>query len=143
MRKIFISLVVSAVCLFALDINTATKDEFAAIKGIGDKKAEDIVKYRSEVGGFKSDKDILKVKGIGEKTLENIKNDVKDKAKSPKADKAVSSDNNKQPKADKAPMDDKLKAKKADGEEKVKAVKNDKAINDANATSQKVGKAIK
>lgn len=79
MKRFLILLVGLAVSLLALDINKASVDEFASIKGIGEKKAEAIVKYRSEVGKFKGYEDLLNVKGIGEKTLENIKNDVYNK----------------------------------------------------------------
>ncbi|MFO1433909.1 MAG: helix-hairpin-helix domain-containing protein [Candidatus Competibacteraceae bacterium] len=59
-----------------IDINTATATELATIKGIGPKKAEAIVKYRTEHGAFQSVDDLVKVPGIKDKTLANIKDQV-------------------------------------------------------------------
>ena len=74
MKKILFSLLVTAISLFAIDINTATADEFVKIKGIGEKKAERIVAYREKHGKFKSVDELKNVKGIGEKIVEIIKN---------------------------------------------------------------------
>ncbi len=60
----------------AIDINTATATELATIKGIGPKKAEAIVKYRTEHGAFQSVDDLVNVPGIKAKTLNNIKDKV-------------------------------------------------------------------
>lgn len=58
----------------AVNINTATAQELeTAIKGIGPKKAAEVIKYRTEHGPFKTVEDLLKVPGIGEKTLQNNK----------------------------------------------------------------------
>ncbi len=73
MKKItalILGLVVSA---FAFDINTATKEEWLQIKGIGEKKAERIITYRKEHGKFKSVEELKNVKGIGDKIIEIIK----------------------------------------------------------------------
>lgn len=57
-----------------ININTATADELAAfLPGIGKTKANRIVDYRETAGGFDSVEELLCVKGIGEKTLENIR----------------------------------------------------------------------
>ncbi len=56
-----------------LDINTATAEQLTALNGIGEKKAAAIIAYRDEHGGFSSVDELLNVKGIGEKTLENIR----------------------------------------------------------------------
>ena len=52
-----------------LDINRADWWEFQALQGIGEKRAKDIVAYRDQHGRFKSVDDLVKVKGIGPKTL--------------------------------------------------------------------------
>jgi len=56
-----------------VDINNASVKELTAVKGIGPKKAEAIVNYRTEKGRFNSVEDLKKVSGIGEKIYEKIK----------------------------------------------------------------------
>ena len=56
-----------------IDINTASKDELTSISGIGEGRAESIIKYRSENGRFNSIEDIMNVSGIGNSIFENIK----------------------------------------------------------------------
>jgi len=60
----------------AVNINTATKEELDALKGIGPTKAQAIVDYRSKNGPFKSVDDLKNVPGIGPKTLEDVRKDV-------------------------------------------------------------------
>lgn len=55
-----------------VNINTANKEELKTLTGIGDSKADAIIKYREENGGFKSVEELMKVSGIGEKTLEKF-----------------------------------------------------------------------
>lgn len=52
-----------------IHLNKSTVDDLVTLKGIGQKKAQAIVAYRDQVGGFKSVNDLIKVKGIGEKVL--------------------------------------------------------------------------
>lgn len=56
-----------------VNINTATKEELTKISGIGDGKADSIIKYREENGDFKTIDDIKNVTGIGESLYEKIK----------------------------------------------------------------------
>ncbi|MFT5835344.1 MAG: competence protein ComEA [Sulfurimonas sp.] len=68
--KFFIVIVIGISILFgAVDINTASKKELISLNGIGAKKAEAVIAYR-EVNCFKSVKELTKVKGIGNKTIE-------------------------------------------------------------------------
>jgi competence ComEA-like helix-hairpin-helix protein len=55
-----------------ININTATKTDLEAIRGIGPRTAEKIVEYRQEHGMFKRIEDLMKVNGIKEKGLEKI-----------------------------------------------------------------------
>ncbi|MDD5277506.1 MAG: helix-hairpin-helix domain-containing protein [Methylovulum sp.] len=60
-----------------VNINTADAKTISdALSGIGPKKAEAIIKYRTEKHPFKTLEDLLDVPGIGEKTLEMNKNDI-------------------------------------------------------------------
>lgn len=56
-----------------VNINTASKEELMTITGIGESKADTIIKYREENGNFKSIEDIQNVSGIGESLFEKIK----------------------------------------------------------------------
>lgn len=65
-----------AMAAHKIDVNTATAEELQHVKGIGPKKAEEIVKHRTDNGPFKSVDDLANVKGIGEATVEKIKDQV-------------------------------------------------------------------
>jgi len=54
------------------NINTASEKELEKLPGVGKKSATAIVAYRTEKGPFKTSKDLLKVNGVGKKTLEKI-----------------------------------------------------------------------
>ena len=48
-------------------------EELQTLRGIGEQKAGDIVHYREENGLFSRVEDLLKVSGIGSKTLEDLR----------------------------------------------------------------------
>lgn len=59
-----------------INVNKASAEELTQLNGIGPAKAEAIIAYREEHGPFKNVEDLLQVNGIGEKTLENIRDDI-------------------------------------------------------------------
>ncbi len=56
-----------------IDLNTATAAELEALPLIGPAKAAAIVKWREENGPFAQPADIMKVRGIGPKIYEGVK----------------------------------------------------------------------
>ena len=56
-----------------ININTATAEQLETLKHIGPAKADSIIAYRTEHGPFRSIEELLNVDGIGEKTLEEIR----------------------------------------------------------------------
>ena len=58
-----------------INLNTASATELARLPGIGPSKAQAIVDYRSKEPFTKAD-DLRKVKGIGDKLYESIKDQV-------------------------------------------------------------------
>ena len=56
-----------------ININTATSQELQTLRGIGPAMAQRIIEYRQTAGGFSTVDDLTNVKGIGEKTLEKIR----------------------------------------------------------------------
>ncbi|EGO9463555.1 competence protein ComEA [Enterococcus faecalis] len=56
-----------------INLNTATEAELQTISGIGAKKAQEIIRFRDEQGPFKTVEELKNVPGIGEKTVERLK----------------------------------------------------------------------
>lgn len=63
--RILLSIAMFVSFLFSVDINTANVEELATLKGIGAKKAQAIVEYRTTNKCFKSLEELKDVKGIG------------------------------------------------------------------------------
>lgn len=59
-----------------ININTASASKLEELSGIGPSKAGSIIDYRNDNGRFESVDDLLQVSGIGEKTLQRIKDDI-------------------------------------------------------------------
>ena len=59
-----------------VNINTASAQQLMELSGIGEVRADAIVRYREENGVFGSIDEILNVKGIGEKTFEKIRSQI-------------------------------------------------------------------
>ena len=61
-----------------VDVNTADAETISAeLKGVGLVKAKAIVEYREKHGPFRSADDLSLVKGIGERTVEMNRTDIK------------------------------------------------------------------
>lgn len=56
-----------------VNINTASIEELVKINGIGNSKAESIIKYRNENGSFSAIEDIKNVSGLGDAIFNKIK----------------------------------------------------------------------
>lgn len=57
---------------FPIAINTASKEAFMALPGIGEVLADRILAYREENGAFSAVEGLMNVEGIGEKKMEAI-----------------------------------------------------------------------
>ncbi len=55
-----------------ISLNSATKEDLMRLPQIGEKTAERIIEYRESQGGFQSLEELKNVKGIGDKTYEQI-----------------------------------------------------------------------
>jgi competence protein ComEA len=73
-----LALLLSGISVYAgdaakININKASAEELAQLKGVGPSTAAKIIEYRDKNGPFKSPADITMVSGIGDKTYENNK----------------------------------------------------------------------
>ena len=57
-----------------VNVNTATAKELITLPGVGQKTADNIISFRQEHGPYQTVQDLLKVKGIGKKTLKKFEN---------------------------------------------------------------------
>jgi len=59
--------------VFQAELNHATEQELMLMPGIGPKTARAIIRHRNESGPFQSVKDLDRVRGVGPKTIQQIK----------------------------------------------------------------------
>ncbi|MDA9470135.1 helix-hairpin-helix domain-containing protein [Enterococcus sp. 5H] len=59
-----------------INLNKANEAELTTLTGIGQKKAQEIIRYREENGGFKSIEELKNISGFGEKTFEKLKDSI-------------------------------------------------------------------
>jgi len=60
-----------------VNINTADSQQLQTLDGIGPAMAEKIIAYRQENGRFRTIEDIKNVSGIGEKTFDKLKDNIR------------------------------------------------------------------
>ncbi|HEX2922153.1 MAG TPA: Tex family protein [Bacteroidales bacterium] len=70
LQKSLDDVVISCVNLVGVEVNTASKHLLTYVSGLGPQLAQNIVDYRKENGPFKSRKQLLEVKRMGEKAFE-------------------------------------------------------------------------
>jgi len=56
-----------------INLNSATVEQLESLPGIGPAMAKTIVEHRTKVGKFSRIEEIMKVKGVGEKKFQKIK----------------------------------------------------------------------
>lgn len=80
MRKLILTLIMclalAGTAAAVVNVNTATKEELTTVKGIGEKRAQEIIDYRKKNGDFKSVDELEKVPGIGPGTMKQIRSQV-------------------------------------------------------------------
>lgn len=59
-----------------IDLNKASKEELMTLTGIGEAKADAIIKYRQETGRFNRIEDIMNISGIKQAAFDKIKDNI-------------------------------------------------------------------
>jgi len=59
-----------------VNINSASKEELMTLTGIGESRAADIIRYRTEQGAFSRIEDIMNVPGIKEASFRKLKDQI-------------------------------------------------------------------
>jgi competence protein ComEA len=105
----------SGAAMAVVNINTATKDELTSLKGVGDKRAQEIIDYRKKNGNFKSVDDLEKVPGIGPGLMKQIRSQVTvtGKTSTDKSSEKDTKGKGTEAKTTEAPKGDAMKADKA------------------------------
>ena len=63
----------SGISSILINLNTATIEELMTLPSIGQERAELIIQYRTDHGGFKSIEEIQEISGVGPATFEKLK----------------------------------------------------------------------
>ena len=59
-----------------INLNTATKEQLMTLPGIGEAKADAIIRYRTESGYFASPEDVMNISGIKNSIFEKIRDQI-------------------------------------------------------------------
>lgn len=59
-----------------VNLNTASKEELMTLTGIGESRAEDIIRYRETYGPFETIEDVMQVTGIKDAAFEKIREEI-------------------------------------------------------------------
>lgn len=59
-----------------INLNTASKEELMQLPGIGEAKADAIIRYRTEYGAFAHIEEVMNISGIKEAAFEKIKDSI-------------------------------------------------------------------
>ena len=59
-----------------VNLNTAAAEELMSLTGVGQSKAEDILNYREQHGGFQTIEELMQIPGIKERVFEKIKDQI-------------------------------------------------------------------
>ncbi len=110
LKKLFLALIFTSVSLFAMNFQSASKEDLMSIKGIGEKKAAAIIKYRKK-NKIRNASDLENVPGIGKEIANNAKRGIKNGDK--KSVKKATSRKQKATSKTKKASDAKSKAKKS------------------------------
>lgn len=91
MKKLLLTITLcfalSGIAAAVVNINTASKEELLTLKGVGEKRAQEIIDYRKKNGNFKSIDDLEKVPGIGPGLMKQIRSDITVTGKTSSTDK--------------------------------------------------------
>jgi competence protein ComEA len=118
-KKLLLLLTFTAVSLMAMNFQTASKEELMSIKGIGEKRAAAIMKYR-KTHKIKSAADLKNIDGIGAEIADNAKRGIKN------ADKKISKAKKSTTRAKKATSKTKSLKEKTKTTKRAKKVAGDK-----------------
>lgn len=139
MKKILVILMMCSSFLFAaINLQTASKEELMSIKGIGPKKAEQIIEYR-KTNVIKSADDLKNIKGFGDGLIKNVEENKTVSTKT--AQKKVTNNSKKDELKDKAKKEkNKVEKKATEKVKKSEKSKNEKKVKDKKEKAEKKAK---